>query len=47
MSGSGRESLGDLRKWSGGPPGCLGVVGSHSQMYGCGREALRDLRDWS
>ena len=27
MSRSGREALLDVRKWSGGSPGCLGVVG--------------------
>ena len=28
MSGSGREVLPDIREWSGGPPGCPGLLGS-------------------
>ena len=57
MSGSGREVLPDVQEWSGGPPGCLGVVGSPSKMSGSGREApqmsgsgqesLKDVREWS
>ena len=52
MSKSGREALPDgrevlpnIREYSGGPPGFLGVVGRPSQMSGSGREALPDVRD--
>ena len=34
MSGSGRETLSDVQEWSGGPPGCPGVVGRPSQRPG-------------
>ena len=54
MSGSGRDALGDVREWSGDPPGCPGVVGRHSRMSGSGwetfpdvREAHPDVREWS
>ena len=47
MSGSSREALPNVRKWSGGPPKCSGVVWRPSQMYECGREALPDVREWS
>ena len=40
MSGSGREALPDVREWSGGPPGCPGVVGRPTRMSGSGREAI-------
>ena len=43
MTGSGRESLTDVREWSGGPPGCLGVVERPSRMSGSGRKALPDI----
>ena len=46
MSGSGRESLGDVREWSGDPRGCPGVVGRPSRMSGSGREVLPDVREW-
>ena len=39
MFGSGRESLGDVRKWSGVSPSCLGVVRTPSGMSISGREA--------
>ena len=45
MSGSGREALGDLREWSGGPPKCPGVVERLTEIYGSGREALPDVRE--
>ena len=45
MSGSGRESLPDVLEWSGGPPGCPGVVGKTSRMSGSGREILLDVRE--
>ena len=35
---------GSLRKWSGGPQLCLGVVGRPSGMSGSGREVLPE--DW-
>ena len=57
MSRSGQEALTDVRKWSGGTPGCPEVVGGppkclrvverHSWMFAIGREALPDLRVWS
>ena len=34
MSKSGRETLPDVREWSGGPPKCPGVVGSPFRMSG-------------
>ena len=57
MSGSGRESLPVVREWSGGPPGCSGVVRSPSGMSVSGQEAqsgcsgmvekaLRNVREW-
>ena len=40
MSGSGLdEALWDVWEWSGGLPGCLGVVGRPSRMSESGREA--------
>ena len=42
MIRSGREALLDVREWSGGPPGCPGVVGRPSRMTESGREALPD-----
>ena len=47
MSGSGWETLPDVREWSGGPPRCPGVVGRPSQMSGSGREILPNVREWS
>ena len=47
MLESGREALGDIREWSAGPPGCSGVVGRPSRMYGSDRKALQDIREWS
>ena len=40
MSGRGRESLKDVQEWSGGPPGCPGVVGRPSRISGSYREVL-------
>ena len=37
MSGSDLKALRDLRKWSGSPSGCLGVIGRPSRMSGSGR----------
>ena len=42
-----QESLLDIRKWSGGPPGCPRVVGRPTRMSGSGREALLDVWEWS
>ena len=47
MSGCGREALQGVREWSGGLPGCSGVVGRPSRMTGSGREAILDDREWS
>ena len=57
MSGSGRETLPDIRELSREPPGWPGVVGSHykypgvvertSQMSGSGREPLPNVRELS
>ena len=41
------EALPDEWEWSGGPPGCPGVVGRPSRMSGSGREALPDDPKWS
>ena len=50
MSGSGQETIPDVRewsrvfpdvwKWTGGPPKCPGVVGRSTRVSGSGREAL-------
>ena len=47
LSGSGREALPDVQKWSGGPPGCPGVVGWPSQMFESGRMTIPNVREWS
>ena len=54
MSGSGRDSLPDVREWSGGLSGCPGVVGRPTRMFErpsrvseSSREALRDVWEWS
>ena len=47
MSGSSRVDLPDVREWSGGPPGCPGVVGRSSRKSGRSREDLPDVREWS
>ena len=44
MSWSGWEALSYVREWSGGPPGCPGVVKRPSRMSGSGREAHRMSR---
>ena len=41
-----RAALLDVREWSGGPSGCLGVVGRPSWKFGSGREALSNVREW-
>ena len=40
MTESGVEALPDFSEWTGGQPGCLGVVG-------IGREDYPDFREWS
>ena len=57
MSGNGREDLGDVWEWSGGPFGCPEVVGRPSGMSGSnrevsgmsgrGREVLSAVWEWS
>ena len=39
-----RESLPDVREWSGVSLECLGVAGRPSRMSRSGREALTDVR---
>ena len=43
MSGNGRVDLPDVREWSGGHPGCPGVVGRPTRMSESGRETLPDV----
>ena len=45
MSRSDRETLPNDREWLGGPPGCPGVVGRPSRMFGSGLESLPGGRD--
>ena len=47
MSRSGRKALPDVLKWSGGPPGCPGVVEKPFRIFGKGREAHPDVWVWS
>ena len=47
MSVSGRETLQDVREWTGGPPGCPGVVERTSRMSGSGGVDLPDVRKLS
>ena len=44
MAGSGRETLPYVREWSGGLPGCPGLVGRPSRMSEIGRETLSDVQ---
>ena len=44
-SGSGRETLPDIRKWSGDPPGDPDLAGRPTQRSGCGRETLSEVRN--
>ena len=39
--------LPDVREWSGGPPGCPGIVGWPSRMSGSGRDSLPNVQEWS
>ena len=45
MSGSGRETLSDVRVWSGGTPGSPGLDWRYSRMTGNVREAHQDVRE--
>ena len=47
ISGSGRESLPDIREWSGVPPGYSGVVGRSSWISRSGWEAIPDVWEWT
>ena len=47
MSGSDWEAVPDVREWSGGPPGCPGVVKSPSWMSESDRKAHPNVREWS
>ena len=44
-SGSGRKALPEVREWSGGRRGGLGVVGRPFRRSGSGREALPEVRE--
>ena len=46
MSGSGREAIPDVRHGSEGHPGCSGLVGRPSRIYGSDRKAFPDVREW-
>ena len=37
------EALSDVREWSGGPPGCPGVVGRPRRMSGRGKKTLLNV----
>ena len=43
----GLEILGEVRDWSGDPPGGPGLVGGPSRRFGTGRETLQEVRDRS
>ena len=47
ISGSGLETILDVREWSVDPHGSPGVVGKSSRMSGSGMEALPEVREWS
>ena len=44
MYGNGWEALPDVWEWSGGPPGCPGVVGRSFRKSVSGREELSEVR---
>ena len=46
MSGSGQETLPEVREWSKNHSGFQGVVGRPSKMTASGRDALPDVREW-
>ena len=39
------EAFLDIQEWSGGPPGCSGMVVRTSQMFLNGRKALPNVRE--
>ena len=43
-SGTGRETLPEIWKWSGDHPGGLKLVGRHSWRSGSSRETLAEVR---
>ena len=45
MSWSVQEALPEVQEWSEDPPGCPGVVGRSSPMFGSGRETLPDVSE--
>ena len=47
MSGSGRETLSPVWKWSGDPPAGPEVVGRPSQKSGCDRDTISKVRQSS
>ena len=47
MSVSSPAVLPDVCEWSGGPPGCPGVVGRPSWIAGSSQEVLPDVQEWS
>ena len=40
-----REDIPDVWEWSGGSPGCTGVVGRPSRKSGIGEEVLPEVRE--
>ena len=46
MSENCRKALPKVHEGSGGPPGCLGVVGRPSRMFGVSREDFLDVLEW-
>ena len=46
-SGSGRETLPEVRKFLGDPPGGSEVVGRQSRRCGTGQETIPEDRKWS
>ena len=46
-SGSSQETLPEVWKWLGYPPGGPELVGRPSRRYGSGRETLLEVQKWS
>ena len=44
--GDGTETLPEVRKWSGDPPGGPELVGRPAWTSGTGRETLQQVRNW-
>ena len=42
----GQEAHPDVQEWSGGRPGCSGVVVRPSRKFGSGWEAFPDVQEW-